>query len=102
MHIGSMAYKDREEYSEKDHSHDAWYNRLSIDVLYNPSKDGIVNSQDLASSVNSVKTSALSIGNMFFDGILSTICVPLSCVLGGGVVPWQAIEPAFGEIKFVA
>ena len=102
MHIGSMAYKDREEYSEKDHSHDAWYNRLSIDVLYNPSKDDIVDSRDLTSSVNSMNTSALSIGNMFFDGILSTICVPLSCVLEGGVVPWQAIEPAFGEIKFVA
>ena len=44
--------------------------------------------------------SYLSIGNLFVDGTLSTIYLPMSCVNDYCVVPWQIAEPEVGTIRF--
>lgn len=108
--LGSMAYQESSMYSLKDHNHSNLYNSLSIDIAYLPNDDKIVSETSLSSTnyeftgypVIATVDNALSIGNIFFNGILSTLCIPLSSVAIGGVVPWQIIEPSFGEIKFIA
>jgi hypothetical protein len=108
--LGSMAYQESSMYSLKDHNHSNLYNSLSIDMAYLPNDDKIVSETSLSGTnyeftgypVIATVDNALSIGNIFFNGILSTLCIPLSSVAIGGVVPWQIIEPSFGEIKFIA
>ena len=102
IHLGSMAYQLSDAYSLKTHSHDNLYNRLDVHLLYTPRKDQIVDDSNLQDATGDTEGKALSIGNLFIDGSLSTLCIPLSCVVNGGIVPWQTIEPAFGEIKFIA
>ena len=41
----------------------------------------------------------MSIGNLYVDGILSTVYVPMSWVQPVVDVSWQPIEPTFGTVK---
>lgn len=102
IHLGSMAYQLSDAYSFKNHNHDNMYNRIDVDFLYAPSKEQIIDDSDLENITGDTEEKALSIGNLFINGSLSTVCIPLSCVVNGGIIPWQTIEPNFGEIKFIA
>ena len=115
LHLSSMSKHDKDEYSERHHSHDDKYNQLSISYIYpekfpdgyplNPVDQSMVDADykfDGYPIKKAALTNSISIGNMFVDGLLSTVYMPMSCCYDFLVIPWQIIEPSVGEIKFVA
>ncbi len=101
FNLGSMANQSSADYSKIDHNHDGIYNELSIeydkDFVIIPAEypDGKHQSYDYSDK-------ALSIGNLFVDGRLSTVYTPMSCVVDVQYISWEKVEPKFGQIKFLA
>lgn len=112
------------EFSPIDHSHNDLYNELSIKFFegypehrnpYPPnSKSNAVQSSspqlNMQYSTLSItikyplhkdsSNSCISVGNIFCDGTLSALYVPLSAVYDYAQVPWYVAEPQLGAIRF--
>lgn len=102
------------DYSKVDHNHDDKYNKLSIVPSWDPidkrdyselfSRESVYVEYSFTGYPVTKPTlpSSLSIGNIFEDGRLSTLYIPLSSSIDVLVVPWEVSEPKFGQVKFVA
>ena len=115
LYLSSMSKHNVDEYSKRVHNHNDKYNKLNISYVYpktfpdgyplNP-VDQSMGDADYKFDGYPIKTNALtssiSIGNMFVDGLLSTVYMPMSCCYDFLTIPWQMTEPLLGEIKFVA
>ena len=104
--FGTMLNADTEQYSQRYHNHDDQYNKLSIDFYPgHPSTYSKISKSNVIYEFNGYPISRskidsyLSIGNLFVDGTLSTVYLPMSCVNDVYVVPWQIVEPEIGTIK---
>lgn len=107
LNLGSMAYEESSDYSLTSHSHDSMYDKVNIQLIdypgRNPKQSVDVSYEFTGYPIKKASIDAyLSIGNTFADGVLSTIYVPMSCMMDVLVLPWQISEPQFGSIKFAA
>lgn len=80
--FGSAAYEESSVFSKYNHVHDDLYNNISLDFAYQLSDDNV-----------------LSIGNVFIDGALIPLCMPLS---SSSSAAQRIDEPYVGALKFVA
>lgn len=119
--FGDAASCNIDEFSNVDHSHDNLYNKLSVTYYdgypeyhmpYPPPSPyesqqetgdttvkysgGIIKYPLQKSSSNAY----LSIGNIFYDGTLCAVNVPLSAVYDYAFIPWQTKEPQIGSLRF--
>lgn len=109
-----MAYEMSDDYSVVGHNHDNLYNKLDVTIPFKyPS--GISSSDDVSAIANpyyvfdgypidkaAIEDSWLSVGNIFIDGRLSTLYLPLTYIANYTIIPWQLKEPRVGSIKFMA
>ena len=85
--LKSMSHAQSSDYSPAGHSHNSMYNNLSVKYNWHPGDE---------------LSSALSIGNIFLNGQLSTLYVPMSCCVDEISIPEDIVEPVFGQLKFAA
>lgn len=106
--FGSAAYMQSSDFSPYNHNHDSLYNNLTLDLEYASQRtiDNVEISRNLSSNMlfrNIIDNSnALSIGNIFMNGTLIPVEVPLSSISMTRKISFIAIEPAVGSLKFVA
>lgn len=85
--FNEVAYMLSDEFSETEHYHDDKYNDLDISIYYKSPKED---------------PSMISIGNIFIDGTLKPVSLPLSAVTQIWNIPFTIVEPKVGMLKFVA
>lgn len=101
LSLGSMSAKDSKAYSPKSHIHTE-YNKLQFQYKQQKQTQFLVDQYNAlcnVSQLNNDHPNSLSIGNLYVDGILSTVYVPMSWVQPVVDVSWQPIEPTFGTVK---
>lgn len=122
--FGTTAICSDTEFSPIGHSHDDLYNELSIKFFegypehrnpYPPnSRSNAVQSSSSQPNMpysalsTTIKyplhkdsgNSCISVGNIFCNGTLSALYVPLSAVYDYAQVPWYVAEPQLGAIRF--
>lgn len=100
--LKDTAYATSCEFSLYDHKHDDLYNNLSVKFTYASERTYHKLSSYFSFENVEDDDQMLSIGNMFIDGTLVPIEIPLSAVSNAKKIVFQAAEPLVGSLKFVA
>ena len=101
-----MAFHQSSEYSPLQHSH-AEYNKLqfSYEIARQTQTQFLVdqyNAQYNPTDLERDHPNSLSIGNLYVNGMLSTVYVPYAWVQAADTINWSIFRPIFGAIKLVA
>lgn len=105
QNLKDTAYMESSEFSPYVHNHDALYNKVSCEFAY-ASHDTYRRLSSMTEYCTFNRTIAdansLSIGNVFINGTLVPVDIPLSVVTDRKKIQFSLIEPEVGTLKFVA
>lgn len=107
QNLADTAHMQSSDFSLYEHSHDNLYNKLSLDLEYASQKTASSTQfKSLSSYVTATNVidndDAVSVGNIFIDGALIPLEIPLTCVNNSRKISFEVIEPAVGSLKFIA